>query len=420
MRQNVKKILKKVDKLSPGQMRHSLVASAKEIDRLETVLDSLPRGILVCDTSHKLLIANKASRRFLSIVSYEYGREMVWSVIPNELVAEFLSRALLSRDKVEEREFDVEVSGVVWLLQISVSPLVQNRQVTGSLVLIEDITERRSREARLRRVENLASLTTLAAGVAHEIKNPLASLSIHVQLIQKTLDAKRKLSEKERSDVKSADDAALGETQNDYFRLVDKYLGVVNEEVDRLNGIVVDFLFAVRPMNADLRYGDINGLIIDLVEFVSLELESAKVKRVLNLADKLPQIKFDSSLMKQALLNLIKNAAAAMPGGGELSITTEAGEGALQIVIADTGTGIPAENLVKIFEPYFTTKDTGSGLGLTLVFKIIKEHQGDITVKSREGEGTVFIITLPLPQAGQRLITYEAPGDAESPEITEN
>ena len=392
MRQFIKRALQKTDKLSPEQFRDLLVSSSKEIDRLETALDSLPRGILVCDTGHKLILANKFARRFLSIVSYEQGRESIWSVIPDEMVAEFLALTLMSGDKVDEREFNVEVLGKERLLSISVMSMVQDHQVSGSLVLVSDITEQRAREAKIRRMESLASLTTLAAGVAHEIKNPLGSISIHVQLIQKIMD--------------KAKAVCGGSPPDENIRNVDKYLKVVNEEIERLNSIVVDFLFAVRPMNADLKRGNINAFISELVKFVSFELKKARIKCVFNLADNLPPVDFDVSLMTQAMLNLINNAAAAMSGGGELSITTEEAEGEVLITIADTGAGIPEDCLSKIFEPYFTTKKNGTGLGLTLVFKIIKEHQGEISVKSREGEGTVFTISLPIPQTDRRLITY--------------
>jgi signal transduction histidine kinase len=277
-------------------------------------------------------------------------------------------------------------------------PLVQDRQVSGSLVIVDDITERRGREARMRRMENLASLTTLAAGVAHEIKNPLGAISLHVQLIQKTMNAHKMLN-----------------TDSEDCAVCEKYLKVVNEELDRLNNIVVDFLFAVRPMNAKLRKGDINALIAELADFVSLELKGAHIECSLSLAEKLPALSFDEKLMKQALLNLIKNAEAAMSGGGKLTIATEALEGEARIIIADTGAGIPEENYAKIFEPYFTTRKEGTGLGLTMVFKIIKEHQGDISVESKEGEGSVFVITLPITQTDQRLISYEAGNPCRGP-----
>jgi len=407
MRQFIKRALQKLDEFDKEKGRTFILAASREIDRLETVLDSLPRGILVCDTAHNLILANKAARRFLSIVSYEQGRESVWSVIPGEIVSEFLAHTLVSGDKAEEKEFDVEVNGTLRLLSFSVLALVQDRQVSGSLILVDDITERRAREGRMRRAESLASLTTLAAGVAHEIKNPLASLSIHVQLVQKAMEAQKKLC------ARLYEVRGIACDPSKYFPQIEKYLKVVNEEMDRLNAIVVDFLFAVRPMNTELRRGNINTLIRELTEFVSFEMEASGIECVLNLAEDIPLINFDERLMKQALLNLIKNAVAAMSEGGRLTITSESSERELRINIADTGSGIRDENISKIFEPYFTTKDSGSGLGLTVVFKVIREHHGEISVRSKEGEGSVFFITLPVPQADQRLLAFDAArGDA--------
>jgi signal transduction histidine kinase len=297
----------------------------------------------------------------------------------------------------------VDFKGKQRLLSISVLPQVRDHQVSGSLIYIEDITEKRGKEARLRRAENLASLTTLAAGVAHEIKNPLGSISIHIQLIQKAMDANKEMFFKSHPSGRNS----KGQSPQDYFDVLDKYIAVVNEEIDRLNHIVVDFLFAVRPMDMDFREGNINTLIGELAEFVRYELEAANIACVLELNDALPTIEFDDRYMKQALLNLIKNAIAAMPGGGELTITTGFSDTEIQISVQDTGVGISEENLSKIFEPYFTTKETGSGLGLTLVFKIIREHRGEMTVKSREGEGACFTITLPVPQRETRLLGFE-------------
>ncbi|MDR2377096.1 MAG: PAS domain-containing sensor histidine kinase [Treponema sp.] len=410
MRDFIKRAVKKLSKLTREQIGDLVIAAAAEIDRLETVLESLGQGILVCDARHALVLANKCAERFLPIggpnggpigVS-EPGNDPVWARVWDEKIAGFLEATLKSGDRVEEREFNAEAKGIQRLLSISVLPLVREHRVTGSLIYIEDITEKRGREARLRRAENLASLTTLAAGVAHEIKNPLGSISIHIQLMQKALQANRKLVEQTLPH-----DTAHPPEKNSYLDQLDKYIAVVNEEIDRLNHIVVDFLFAVRPMDLDLREGDLNALIGELVDFMSFELSDARITCDLELEDHLPLLTFDERYMKQVLLNLVKNATAAMPAGGKLTIKTERRDNEVDISVRDTGLGIPEENLSKIFEPYFTTKATGSGLGLTLVFKIIREHRGEISVKSREGEGSCFTISLPVPQREHRLIGFE-------------
>ncbi len=404
MRQFIERALKILPKLTHEQIEALFVYTADENERLETVLDSLAEGIIVCDTTHAIVLVNKFGERLLPMGHYEQGVQPIWTVIRDDPMADFLKETLMSGDRVEDKEFDVEVKGIQRLLSISILPLVKNKQVTGSLIHVEDITEKRSREAQLRRAENLASLTTLAAGVAHEIKNPLGSISIHIQLIHKAIVASMSFFENELNREKPipTDDKKV----QDYFNLLQQYLGVVNEEIDRLNKIVVDFLFAVRPMNMEFRERDVNSLIQEMVDFVQFELNEAHIKLDLQLAIDLPLIDIDERFLKQALLNLIKNAMGAMPDGGILSMKTYVKDNDICIRICDTGIGIPEENLSKIFEPYFTTKETGSGLGLTLVFKIIREHQGDITVKSKVNEGTCFYISLPIPQKDTRLIPY--------------
>jgi two-component system, sporulation sensor kinase E len=159
-----RRALSKLNRLNLEQCRELLVSASQEIFRLDTVLDSLPCGILVCDEKHRLLMANKAALRFLPI-SHAEG-EVLWELIPDERIANFFQQALQRGDKLLEQEMDLHTQGPPGpnrLLSISVHPLVEKRHITGSLVYIEDITEKRGREVRLRRAENLASLTTLAA-----------------------------------------------------------------------------------------------------------------------------------------------------------------------------------------------------------------------------------------------------------------
>ncbi|RPJ03971.1 MAG: PAS domain-containing sensor histidine kinase, partial [Spirochaetaceae bacterium] len=184
------------------------------------------------------------------------------------------------------------------------------------------------------------------------------------------------------------------------------YLGVIAEEVDRLNRIVVDFLFAVRPMNIQLEETDLNLVIRELTEFLKFELREAGVSLELQLAEKLPKLLIDDKYFKQALLNLIQNSISAMHGGGTLILETVRRSGDVLCKVSDSGSGIPVDIMDKIFEPYFTTKEFGSGLGLTLVYKIIKEHDAEISVVSREGKGTTFTITLAVPQPDKKLIGY--------------
>ena len=140
----------------------------------------------------------------------------------------------------------------------------------------------------------------------------------------------------------------------------------------------------------------------ELLEFLRFELQQAGIRLELELLEPSPHIRLDAKYLKQALLNIVKNAIAAMPQGGTLRIETRRKGDTLQLKVSDTGVGIPEENLDKIFEPYFTTREFGSGLGLTLVYKIVKEHQGEIAVSSRPGEGTTFTLSFPVPQGERR------------------
>ena len=382
-----RRALKKLDKLDIEKHRELLISAINQISLLETVSDSINVGILVCDENNNLVFVNKCAIRMLPI-DYTEGVQ-IWSAIMDDSLVECFRDILISRDKAVGREIDIVHNGRNKLLSINVVPLVQKKKITGSLIYIDDITEKRKEESRLRRAENLASLTTLAAGVAHEIKNPLGSISIHIQLLQKALEKKSNSSENAGYDNKT-----------------ERYFKVVKEEIERLNRIVVEFLFAVRPMNLELRKGDINKLISQILEFVQMEFEQSKILCLLELDENVPEILIDERYMKQAMMNLVTNAKAAMPGGGVLTIATNCVENEIRISVCDTGIGIHKENIEKIFEPYFTTKETGTGLGLTQVYKIIKEHQGEITVDSEPGTGSDFRIILPMPQKMTHLISY--------------
>jgi two-component system, sporulation sensor kinase E len=385
MRKFIQRALAKLPKLDQEQIRHLLVAVAGENELLEVVLDSMTDGVLVSDSDHRLILYNKSSERLLPFTSPDPDEKAVWNVINDREIKEFLKETLLAGERVEDVEFTLEQAGEMKTLSFNLMPVVKDGTIEGTLAIVTDITERRKKEARLRRAENLASLTTLAAGVAHEIKNPLGSLGIHIQLMQRAL-------------------AKEGCLDADYAQ---SYLNVLDEEVTRLNGIVVDFLFAVRPMNTELKSADVNAVIHDLLEFTKYELAEDGIEIVEDFEQNIPKVELDEKYLKQALLNIIKNAQAAMPDGGTLTVITEKKDDTIAIIIMDSGLGISDTVKDKIFEPYFTTKEFGSGLGLTVVYKIIKEHGGEISLRSREGVGTRFTITLPLPQHERRLLDFQ-------------
>jgi len=377
--------IKRIDKLDKEQI-HRLVFDMKEDNQiLEMVLGSLDRGIIVTDKQNKITLVNKHIRRFIPLKSGNLQDKIIWEIIEDPQISLFIQQVLINQDHIRERHFTLDMLGRTVMISLSLLPLVKDGRVRGNLLFAEDITQKKIEETRLRRAESLISLTTLTAGIAHEIKNPLGSIAIYLQLMEKVLNRQ----------CKECNGELLG------------YIEILNEEVERLNSIVVDYLFAVKPLDTNLEPSDLNHVIEELVEFVHYELEQDGIQLHIDLAESLPALALDDKLMKQVLLNLVKNGSAAIDGKGDIYISTfQEGENVC-LTIKDNGTGIPEEERSKIFEPYFTTKDNGTGLGLTLVFKIIKEHEGDIEVSSRIGQGTTFKIFLPVPQREQRLLTWE-------------
>jgi two-component system, sporulation sensor kinase E len=387
MRKFLQRALDRIEKMDRQQIRRLVSDIATENELLEMVMESMSDGVVVTDKEDRILLVNKSAERMLPFEADELQERPLWETIRDREIGEFFKQNLQGLDKIVDREFTLD-GGYVRTLALNVMPLVRQGSIVGNVIHIEDVTDRRAKEARLRRAESLAALTTLTAGVAHEIKNPLASIGIYLELMKKEMSG--------RKSIETA-------------RVLENLL-VIKEELDRLNRIVVDFLFTVRPMNAELEYGNLNSVIRDLVDFIRFELEAAGIRVELNLDERAPQILMDQRYVKQAVLNIVKNAISAMPEGGTLGVRTEQRGGRLRLSISDTGVGIPEENLEKIFEPYFTTKDFGSGLGLTIVYKIVKEHLGDIEVSSKIGEGTTFTLSFPVPQKEKHLIAYKEDG----------
>ncbi|QEN07483.1 PAS domain-containing sensor histidine kinase [Oceanispirochaeta crateris] len=392
MRHLISKAIETLPKLDSGQITNLITILAeevKDIELLEMVLSSLPIGVIVSRPDHYIQFMNIPVKRMVPLQQKGMERLKAWEVILDKDISNFVKESLLGAETVKPKDFTLETLNRDITLAVGVMPVVKDGSIQGDFIYIEDVTDKRLEEARLRRAESLASMTTMAASVAHEIKNPLGSISIYLQLMQKSLNSDK--------DSCRAD--------------LEEYLSVISEEVERLNSIVVDYLFAVRPMDTHLVPTSMNTIIQELITFVQYELMEAGITVEENLQNDLPLLNLDEKLIKQALLNIIKNALAAMEEGGTLSIKTFIKDNLVQIKIQDTGVGIPADLVSKIFEPYFTTKDNGSGLGLTVVYKVIKEHGGELRVFSKEGEGTTFTILLPIPQTDKKLLVWEGEFD---------
>ena len=259
MRHFVTKAIQALPKLDEKQIKNLIDALAQEvmdIELLEMVISSLPYGVIVARPDHRIQFINIPARRMLPMQTHGFEELKAWEVILDTDISAFVQSSLIEGDTVKPRDFTLETLGRDVTLAVGVMPVVKDGKIQGDFIYFEDVTDKRQEEARLRRAENLASMTTMAASVAHEIKNPLGSISIHLQLMQKSLAAGR---ESCREDLED-------------------YLSVISEEVERLNSIVVDYLFAVRPMDTHPQPTDLNALIRELVTFMQYELMEADIE----------------------------------------------------------------------------------------------------------------------------------------------
>lgn len=377
----VKKALEKIDQLDTKQIVQVINNQENFIQTLERVLDSLPQGVILLNEKMRVSYINYPARHLPATKRMRnYDGFSVYDIIQDNKVNTYLKDMFENGESDEDNEFNYQWGDEIKTYEISISPIIcaVDETIDLHLVIFDDITINKRNDTRLRRSESLASMTTMAAGVAHEIKNPLAAMGIHLQLLTKTFEKKGTL---------TYDDA-------------ERYINVLSEEIDRLNSIVVDFLFAVRPMDTQLKLCSLTKILNEICEFVEPELAEHDINLVRKFKA-IPKLEIDANLFKQVLLNIIKNAMNATEKGS-ITIETRLTGDNVKLFIRDTGIGMNEKTQAKIFEPYFTTKATGTGLGLTVCYKVIKEHKGDIIVSSKVGKGTEFQITLPVPHS-QRL-----------------
>ena len=398
MREFMRRGIQKSPSMNEAQLRTFVKLLANEYSLLDSVMDSLNDGVIVADSENKIIKSNRAAERILgtSLRGTSLGgsalgeghEKNVWEHIKIQDIAGFVSSVIQNESGQTSKEFNLKADkpeGKNKYIEVSVLPLVNEKKIKGTIIVIAE-------EIKNRRLENLASLTNVAAAVAHEIKNPLAAISIHLQLLKKNFTA-----------------CNLSINQK-----AQKHIGVIEEEIERLNKIVVDFLFAVRPLKFEFVPVDINVLLKNLYDTFFDEFNDSGIAISLSFSKELPKIQGDERFLRQAFMNVLTNAKAAMPNGGFLDISTKAVNDFIIVTISDSGQGILPEDMHKIFEPYFTTKHDGTGLGLTMTYKVIKEHGGDINVYSDYGMGTSFKFSLPIERKGAMLLLSDKTFDFDS------
>ena len=365
---------------------------AQEKGFLETVFNAIQEGIIVTDSSGRITYLNDAACELFGLDGEgsigkqldERVRGLDWNALahsggpvtrdleifyPRNRFINFYIVPLVIESRVDRNE------------NAAADDRGYSEQV-GYAIIMRDITESRRTAEKTIESERLNALTLLAAGVAHELGNPLNSLNIHLQLMERQA---RNLKGKEGDELQQSIEICRG-------------------EINRLDSIVTQFLRAIRPSRPQVQPENINATVEEAVRFFSAEIEARDIVVETELRSDLPLLRLDRNQMKQAFYNVIKNSFEAMRRRGILRIQTDMDESHVRVSFIDTGGGMSAETLSHVFEPYYTTKGSGTGLGLLIVRRIVREHGGELAIESTEGKGLTLTIRLPLKEQRVRML----------------
>jgi len=397
------KVLGRIGRLDNEGLQTVVQRLARERTFLETLFHTIEDGVLVVDERGRIIYFNEAVTRLTGLKAGSEG-ESITSVLA-ELDWKTISQFDREGGKhVIRHEFEVSYPRQRFL-RLYAAPLDGEKAGSAGVALIlHDATEARQQTFDAIESERIQALTLLAASVAHELGNPLNALHIHLQLMEREL---KKLSASARPSGRAASTTATTDVADGAAKLT-QYLEVAKGEINRLDYIITQFLQAIRPSPPQLKQGQLNEVVAKTLELLRPELVNRGINIKEKLARQLPDAPLDALQMQQVLVNLIKNAMQAMTKAGTLTLATGEGPDGVWISVSDTGRGIPDEHLKRIFEPFYTTKKKGSGLGLMIVQRVVRAHNGRIELESRAGRGTTFRIWLPLHERKMRLLG--APG----------
>jgi len=393
----VEKLIGRLGKIGPEDVQNYFLRLAQEKGFLETVFNSIQEGIIVTDAKGRITYLNDAACQLFGLEAEEsIGKRLDERVRGLDWSALSRSEGPISRDMeifypsnrfINFYSVPLVIERAANASSINIDKIDISGEQVGHAIILRDITESRRTEQQTIESERLNALTLLAAGVAHEIGNPLNSLNIHLQLI-----------EREARKLDGTKGAELQES-----------VEVARAEINRLDSIISQFLRAIRPTRPQLRPENINAIVEEAVRFLAPEIKNRDIVVEQELRSDLPLLELDRDQIKQAFYNVIKNSFEAMKSRGILRIRTDMDESHVIVRFTDTGGGISAENLSRVFEPYFTTKTSGTGLGLLIVRRIVREHGGEMSIESSEGKG--LTLTIRLPHIDRRVRMLEA-GDS--------
>ncbi len=344
-------------------------------DLLSAILYSLGEGMVVTDREDKVALLNSHAEEIFGIKREEgLGRKLAESI--NELAVINLFRQVRSEGKeIVNREIGI-TNPQSRTLSVTITPIRSHGgNIEGMVALFKDISSVKRIEKEVEEVARLTTLGSLSSWMAHEIRNPLNSIAINLELLQE--EVSRLVKE---------------ELQKEPLRL----MKVISDEINRLNESVHDFLSFDKLPSLNVDTIDINQILDGTLALIQPEAVKRGVKIRKGYRKKLSTIQVDAKKIRQAILNIIINSIQSMPRGGELHLMTRSRGNQVEIEIKDSGVGIPEDVHEKIFDFFFTTREEGAGLGLSIARRIVNEHGGDIQVGSKENSGTSVILRLPL------------------------
>ncbi|MEI8205460.1 MAG: ATP-binding protein [Kiritimatiellales bacterium] len=380
------KLIDRLDRMDSDSVQTQFLHLAREKGLMETIFQAIQEGIVVVGRGARIRYANRMAENLFGFKLgaaegqpiARYIRDIDWEKV--------LSLDGDEWERLVRREIEVTYPDhrFVEFYVVPLSAIEEREQ--GAVVIFRDVTRERATTAESIESERLKALTLLAAGVAHEIGNPLNAVTIHLQLMERELA-----------------ELADSEARENLKEMVE----VSKREVHRLDRIITQFLRAIRPSMPDRKPVQMERLLDETLELMRHEIENRRILVEREQAEHIPSVPADEVQVKQAFFNIIKNAIQAMEDGGILKIGIEVTSRFVSICFADNGPGITPENLGAIYEPYHTTKTTGSGLGLMIVQRILRDHGGEIEICSTPERGTAF--TLHFPRDDVRMSLLEAP-----------